>query len=121
MQEYNKRDYSRASHFGCDVRVSTDKMRWQNADVTDISSGGLKLMTETEYAAGTELWFDLRINGFMSEFTVQVKGIVRHQAPYRGKYQYGIQFVGLSPDLKIRIDENVHNDRPVGRGVYSND
>lgn len=121
MDEYDKRSYSRASHIDCDVKVSQDKAKWRDANVSDLSSGGLKLKTHVEYEEGSVLWFDLCLNGFMSEFEVMVKGIVRHKSRGQTRFHYGIQFVELSPDIKIRIDENVHLDRPVEGGLYNND
>lgn len=121
MDEYNQREYSRASHFGFEVLVCKDKANWHEARVSDLSSGGLKLHTHKDYEQGETLWFDLIIHGFMSEFTVVVQGSIQRKTKEKKDFVYGIKFLNLSQDIKIRIDENVHNDRPIGKTRYEND
>ncbi len=118
MDGYNQRAYSRGQHFAYDGTVSVDGETWEKADISDLSSGGLKLVTKANHTQGDELWFDLVIYGFMSEFQVKVPGKICRKTDVAGKYQYGIEFIGLSQDTKIRIDANVHNDRPVEKKEY---
>jgi hypothetical protein len=117
-----KRDYARGSHFNLTAKVTSDKIRWRKAGVGNLSSGGMELHSAIKYDVGETLWFDVTINTFLSEFTVKTQGIVRRvRDGAEGTFICGIQFVGLSQDIKIRIDENVQNDRPVSGGLYSAD
>ena len=121
MSTSDQRAYSRGSHLNGRVSVSQDGDEWGNADVSDVSSGGLKLFTTAEYAVGDVLWFDIVLQSFMSEFEVRTKGEIRRKVPYGSGYNYGIAFKGLTPDKKIQIDENVRNDRPVEGNEYEVD
>lgn len=121
MDTYNQRAYSRGQHLNCDARVSRDGTSWVPADIHNVSSGGLKLDSPTEYQKGEVLWFDLVFHGFLSDFEVKAQGEIRHVSQYGASYHYGVAFIGLSPDTKIRIDENVKLDRPVSGGSYHAD
>lgn len=117
----NKRAYQRGSHFNGRVRISKDGETWHHANVGDVSSGGLKLYSSVDYSEGEILWFDMVLEGFLTEIKVQTQGEVRRKSPYAGKYQYGIRFKGISPAKAVQIDENVRNDRPVSGGSYEAD
>lgn len=119
--DYNRRNYQRGSHFVCSAIVRSEGRGWHAAEIFDLSSGGLMLKSAEEFSSGDQLWFDLTIQGFLSEFSVMVKGIVRRKNTYTNEYVYGIEFLNLDQDTKIRIDENVMRDRPVGRDTYQSD
>lgn len=117
-REFNRRSYSRGSHFNCTVRISPNGIKWHHARASDLSSGGLKLASRVDYEAGQTLWFDLVIEGFLTEFKCKTKGIVRRKQVLPNDNMYGIEFIGLSDDVRIRIDESVHADRPVMGDSY---
>lgn len=120
--EYDRRTYKRGTHFSCGARISDDGgTHWQCAEIYDLSSGGLKLKSHNDYETGDMLLFALTIQGFLSEFDLQVQGIIRRKDKVLAHFLYGIAFMDLSMDVKIRIDENVRNDRPVERGYYEAD
>lgn len=121
MDLNNKRAYIRSNDLDDEIKVSVDGNKWKIATVTDISSGGLKLVDAAEYNTGDTLWFDITIRSVLSEFEIMVRGVVRRKALQAGNYVYGIAFVGLSQDKKIRIDESIRNDRPVGGERYHAD
>lgn len=118
MQSNERRQYLRSSHFHCIAKLKTELNGWKDVHVYDISSGGMKLRTTDEHGIGDVFWFDLNIQGFMSEFTVMVQGVVRHKDTSAAYYLYGIEFLGLSQELQVRIDENVRSDRPIEGDVY---
>lgn len=120
-QQYNRRKYQRGTHFNLTVGVSLDNLKWYKARASDLSSGGLSLLSEHDYSIGDTMWFDLRIEGFLSEFEVKTKGTVRRKEHFANENVYGIEFIGLPPDIKIRIDESVRADRPVEHGSYEID
>lgn len=117
-REFNRRSYSRGSHFNCTVHVSLDGIKWHHARASDLSSGGLKLASTVDYEAGQTLWFDLVIESFLSEFKCKTKGIVRRKQVFPNDNMYGIQFMDISDDIRIRIDENVRADRPISGNPY---
>lgn len=109
---YDQRAYSRGSHFDGQALVSADGDNWQPADVSDVSSGGLRFTSTAEYAQGDTLWFDLILQSFLTQFEVKTLGEVRRKTAGDGVFDYGIAFRGLSPEKKIQIDENIR-----GRGM----
>ena len=118
---YEQRNYARGGHFNGTASVSADGETWCRADIEDVSSGGLKLRSETAYNEGDVLWFDIVLQGFLSEFEVKAKGQVCHRQPFADKYIYGIAFMGLSREKQIQIDLNVQNDRPIAGAGYEAD
>ena len=117
-----KRAYARANHFNLTARVSKDKFIWKKAAATELSSGGLELRTKIEYAVGDVLWLDLTVQGFLSEFSFKAEATIRRTKGFiGGEHIYGVSFNNLTDDVRIRIDENVRNDRPAGGDAYEND
>ncbi len=121
MQQYNRRNYQRGKHLHCNVEVSSDNKIWYKANTTDVSSGGLSLQTTQVYEVGDSLQFSLEVESFLSQFTVKTEGKVRRKEIFAKEYIYGIEFINLHQDIKIRIDESVLADRPIGRETYEND
>ncbi|GMO11952.1 MAG: hypothetical protein Ta2A_21210 [Treponemataceae bacterium] len=118
----NKRVYARSTHFNLIVRVSKDKFIWKKANATELSSSGLELRTPAEHEVGTVLWLDLTVQGFLSEFSFKAEATIRrNKGLVGGEHIYGMSFNKLPEDLRIRIDENVKNDRPAGGDAYSAD
>jgi hypothetical protein len=109
----SKRSYSRGTHFNCTIRISPNGEEWHHARATDLSSGGLKLTSTVVYEVDQTLWFDIIIEGFLTEFECKTQGIVRRKQVLPNDNVYGIEFVGLNEDIRIRIDESVRADRPV--------
>ncbi len=118
MQHNEKRVYQRGDHFECTAKVSEDGEKWFESKIIDLSSGGLLFISEKEYPQDTVLWFDILVEGFLSEFHVEVKGKVRRVQHVGTHYNHGIAFVDLDNDMKIRIDENVHS---INRFCVSNE
>lgn len=117
----DKRHYQRSGHFECAARISEDGNKWFDAVVHDLSSGGLSFLHEKEYQKGDVLWFDILVQGFFSEFDVKTRGKVCRAYSSGNQFGHGIAFIGLSEDIKIRIDENVKRDRPIGQNPYMKD
>lgn len=103
------RKYKRAKHLNCIVKISADGKKYKDGDARDISSGGMGIITEDKYKLGDKLFFELIIQGFMSEFDAKVEGEVVRIKNLQKQTEYGIKFYGLSEDMKIRIDENIAN------------
>lgn len=118
MQGHSERRYVRGTHFICTARLCGSSGIWRDARVLDLSSGGFSVATNEPYEVGEVLRLDLAIEGILSEFKVKADGVVRSKKRFANEDNYGIEFKNLSQDMKIRIDESVHGDRIVERGVY---
>jgi c-di-GMP-binding flagellar brake protein YcgR len=107
------RTYQRGVHLHIDARFSEDGTAWQDAQICDISSGGMQVQIDKHYNKGDRLWFDLIIHHFFSQFELKVRGVIRQELLHEGRHLYGVQFLNLTPEMRIRIDECVLSDRPV--------
>lgn len=114
MQRNEKRNYQRGDHFQCTALISEDGKTWFEANINDLSSGGLLFKYEKEYKKGDILWFDVLVEGFMAEFHVKTQGKVCRVQHTGTHYAHGISFIGMDNDTKIRIDENVLSIRRLG-------
>ena len=119
MQEYDMRRYGRGKHFICTAKVSTDCSGWKSTLVNDISSGGLNFVHLLEYMVGDVLWIEMYIEGFFSAFNFLVQGRIRHKTPSGEGFIYGVEFLDLPHSIKVQIDLNVREDRPVSGEPYS--
>jgi len=108
----NERRVYQRSKFDCDARVSSDGFAWKRFEVRDLSSGGLQMHLADEYEIGAKLWFDLTLYGVSTQFDVKVQGVVRRRDKTPLYYVYGICFIDVPQDTKIRIDESIRKMRP---------
>jgi len=118
MNGQDKRAHQRGAHFHIAAKISRDRKRWKEAEIDNLSSGGLQLHTDDIFNPGDTLWFDLHIQGFFSEIQIKVQGLIRRKEVKDQRHVYGVSFNGLSQDLGIFIDENIQNDRPIGGSPY---
>ncbi len=117
---HNKRAYKRSNHLVCDAKIQKKDGTWQKIDVEDLSSGGAKLYTRYECEENQLLEIDIKVNAFFSEFRVKTIAQVRNKTTLKdGGFQYGVVFINMEKNMKIRIDENVHKDRPIAGNDYS--
>lgn len=121
MEIHDRRHYKRSDHLYCTAKMSIDGKKWQEADLDDLSSGGLRMRTAESFQVNDVLWFNLEIQNFLVEFSIKTQGIIRRRTEFENEYTYGVAFINLSPDDRIRIDENVRMDRPVTRDTYNFD
>jgi len=108
----NERRVYQRSKFDCDAKVSADGFAWKRIEVRDLSSGGLQMYLADDYEIGAKLWFDLILYGISTQFEVKVQGTVRRKDKTQHYQVYGISFINVPPDTKIRIDETIHKMRP---------
>jgi len=118
MDINERRLYQRGEHFYIEAKMSRDKNRWKKATISNLSSGGLQLVTEDKFEVGDIIWFDLVVQGFFSMLETTVKTEIRNKKAVEDKFAYGAVFLDLSPDKKIFIDENIKKDRPVTGDTY---
>jgi hypothetical protein len=112
-QKNERRTYRRSALIKCDAKISKDSQKWEEASVIDISSNGFQMIASDIYEIGELLFFEMKIYGFLSEFNVNINGVVRRKIPKEGgNASYGISFQNLAPDIKIRIDESIIKNNP---------
>ena len=117
-----KRQYRRSEHMEIDVKVSSNGRNWEKVQAVDLSSGGIRFMTSKIYALNANMRFDITVYNFLAEFGFKVQGEIKSvNKDEENIYRYGVQFLDLDENTKIRIDENVINDRPLGKHPYDSD
>jgi c-di-GMP-binding flagellar brake protein YcgR len=112
LELHERRRYQRQSHLFCEARASRDQASWAPVRVGDVSSGGMRVYTDDTYFVGDEMWVDLTLYGAHSEFHVKTPCVVRRDLQSEYFHAYGLEFVGLSPHAKVRIDEMIRQMRP---------
>ncbi|MCL2696779.1 MAG: PilZ domain-containing protein [Oscillospiraceae bacterium] len=107
--ETNRRAYKRDICHRSKVKVSMDGNRWDNAEVFDISAGGLKIVTNIMFDIGENLWFNLDMPEFLTDRQIKIEGTIRRQETddEEGMFVYGVSFKDLSESVRIGIDENI--------------
>jgi len=86
-----------------------DGSRWDEAEVFDISAGGLKIVTNIMFDIGENLWFNLDMPEFLTDRQIRIEGTIRRQETddEEGMFVYGVSFKDLSEAVRIGIDENI--------------
>lgn len=110
MMHNDNRAYQRSEHLNCKIKVSVDGRNYKPGEVSNISSGGLTLISADEYREGEKLFIELNIAGFLTEFLVITEGKILRRTNLPEYFLYGVKFMGLSEDMKIRIDMNIVNE-----------
>ena len=121
QRDDNRRHYRRSSHFHCDATVSADGTHFVAAVIEDLSSGGLQFRAAGGCTAGQELSFRLHIHGFLFDFAIKVRGVIRRADDRQDFSLYGVKFLDMPHDAAIRIDEGIRRDRLVSGMAYEND
>ncbi|MCL2637808.1 MAG: PilZ domain-containing protein [Oscillospiraceae bacterium] len=109
MDSTNRRAYRRDICHRSRVKVSMDGSRWDEAEVFDISAGGLKIVTNIMFDIGENLWFNLDMPEFLTDRQIRIEGTIRRQETddEEGMFVYGVSFKDLSEAVRIGIDENI--------------
>jgi len=99
------RKYQRCANMVCKVLMSTDKGRWNDIELVDISAGGLKFRSQCEYDLKTPLYFDISIYNMLSEFNLRLEGLIVRQEREKGAYLYAVKFVNMEKHCRVQLDE----------------
>jgi len=108
LEGVERRVYQRSEGFHIEARVGRNKDQWRDAEVYDLSSEGLKFQVDEPFDVGDVLWFDMKVTKLFAEFEFIAQGEIRR----KNNNVFGASFKDLNNDLKIRIDELVHNFKP---------
>jgi hypothetical protein len=110
-QVYSKRGYVRTDNFTIVAKTSEKGKDWHDVTVPNISAGGLLLETDFVHNQGDVLWFNLQIDpriAIVIPINVKTKGVINSDRGIHGnKHMYAVEFVEISSDDQIRMDELV--------------
>ena len=108
------RKYVRTENWSVTAKASKDAdgEQWFDAQVEELSAGGLLFETELFCKKGDTLRFDLEINPLMPGITdyiqVKAKGLVKSvRERHNDLLVYGVEFSDISNSDQIRLDELV--------------
>ena len=107
----DRRMYQRAP-LDSDARISADGAVWRPIEVTDLSSGGLRMRSQSEYRAGDRLFFEITLYGLSTECEFKAEGVIKNIDKAEPYYFYGVSFLNLPVVVKIDIDEIITHTRP---------
>jgi hypothetical protein len=110
-QVFSKRGYVRTDHFAVEAQTSEDGKDWHSVNVPNIAAGGLLFETDYVHQQGDALWFNLRIDPrivIVIPISVKARGVINSdRGVHGGKHVYAVEFVEISSDDQIRLDELV--------------
>lgn len=110
MDNKEQRTYQRSNDFRCITNISKDNRLWEEVDVFDLSSGGLKFYSINKYHQDETIILDIIIRGLLTEFHTKVSGtVIRIE---QDGYTYAVAFQKVKPEVAVRIDEAVKRFRP---------
>jgi hypothetical protein len=107
-----RRDYVRAENWAINAKSSPDKNGWKEIKVSNVSANGILFHTVETLIKGDSLFVTLDINpkivGFNTVINMKVKvRIMSERGMDEGMNAYGAEFVEISMEDQIRLDELV--------------
>jgi hypothetical protein len=110
-QVYSRRGYVRTDNFSVDAKTSENGNDWHDVTVPNIAAGGLLFETDYVHKEGDPLWFNLLIDpriAIVIPVSVRAKGVIKNErGTHSGKNVYAVEFIEISSDDQIRMDELV--------------
>ena len=117
--ENERRVYRRGTHVECEGRISVDSRNWIDIKANNISSGGMSFKSKIIFAKDDALYCKLTVNHLLTSFSFECNGIIASVQNLASGNLYGVRFVDVDKDMKIRIDENISAITPITRGGYT--
>lgn len=122
-----QRKYQRFGNAVCEAAFSTDKVRWNDIELCDISAGGLKFLTNKAYDLETQMYFDLSLYNFLSEFSMKCEGHIVRKENTKDLNSYAVKFDNVDKYIRVQLDEVIKSKVRVGNencnapedGLYS--
>ena len=113
-----RRKYQRCSSTICKVSVSVDRCRWQEAELRDISAGGLKFAAKRLFNQNTPLYFDLLLYNALSEFNIKLEGAIIRQESDKDGNLYAVKFVNIDKYKSVQLDEIIRSKITVNNTTH---
>lgn len=96
------RKYQRCSGVVCKAKISTDnKKSWSEAELWDVSAGGLSFRTKTPIEVNSKIYFNISIYNMLSEFNMNLEGTVLREKDN----VYAVIFENLDKYSQVQLDE----------------
>jgi len=89
-----------------EAKISGDGQTWIDAELLDISAGGLAFKTDKAYNPKDALWLDVYINPKMlavSDIHINAKGRVMGIRSVGGAYAASVEFTEIPRDTQSRL------------------
>lgn len=102
-----RRKYQRCDSVVCKALMSSDESRWDNAELFDLSGGGLSFYSGSTYAVGDRLFFNLYVYNMLSEFNIRLEGRIVRADGSKERHLYGVRFENMNKYHQVQIDELV--------------
>lgn len=102
-----RRRYQRCTTNLCKVLLSTDEKKWKEAELIDISAGGLRITTKRMYEADKKLYVNLSIYNMLSEFNLRFEAVVLRREKCNEGFSYAVKFVNVCKYCQVQLDEIV--------------
>ncbi|MCX7749330.1 MAG: PilZ domain-containing protein [Clostridia bacterium] len=100
-----RRKYQRCTSAVCKTLMSTDKKRWTEIELIDVSAGGLKFTSKNTYEVDTPLNFNICVYNMLSEFNMSLEGRITRMESEKGVLSYSVKFDNINKYQQIQLDE----------------
>lgn len=100
-----RRKYQRCDSIIYKAHMSTDEMRWENAEINDISAGGLSFSSHAHYSEGSKLHFNLYVYNMLSEFNIRLEGRIIRVDRSKSRKAYSVVFENINKYQQVQLDE----------------
>lgn len=105
----DSRKYQRSDNLVCEVAVNVDGVQWLPAELCDISAGGLKFCSGTDFHINDKLSIDLTVYNMLSEFDIKLGGSVIRMSSEGVTPSYVVKLEDVNKYTQVQLDELVRN------------
>lgn len=113
-----RRKYQRCENPTCKTLISIDRACWKEVEVCDISAGGLKFTSSSNFELNKPICFNVTMYNMLSEFNMSLEGhIVRAEAG-KNTQMYSIKLENLNKYVQVQLDEIIKSKVTVKNAVH---
>lgn len=122
-----RRKYQRCNSTVCRARLSTDKRRWGDIELCDISAGGLMFAANSTYDVDMPVQLQLTVYNMLSEFEMKLEGHIVRVQREKDRCCYSVKFDSINKYNQVQLDEVIkskitvrNSKQPVAEdGIYT--
>lgn len=104
------RNYQRCETAICDLKVSIDKKYWNEAELLDISAGGLKMYTTVGLRLNDKVYFQINVINLSAEFNLKVEACITRVSKYKEGFVFSMKFENVDKFTEVQLDELVNSN-----------
>ena len=116
-----RRKYQRCASAMCKTLMSMDGLRWSEIDVQDISAGGLRFASRSDYELNTRLYLNICVFNLLSEFNMRFDGRLIRKERDKDVYVYSVKFINVNKYHQIQLDELIRSKISVKTNSHASD